>query len=86
MPRPPLFASGLQSPSQANHCHGCLCRFAPLIANVTARSVDSLLHCIAGKQAKRDRFLRLHHEIHQGIANRPVDVLIVGRFSTNNRT
>ena len=58
--------------------------FDALIADITAGTLKRLVHRIASQQAKGNRRTMLQAQSPQSAADRGIDILVVGCFTTNN--
>ena len=59
-------------------------RFDPFVSDIAAGSLNCLIHCVAGQNAERNRDFVVQAQSSKSIANRRVDVLVMGCFATNH--
>lgn len=69
-----------------DHLEGGFGAFAAFVPDVASRSMDCLLHGVAGQDAKKHRDVCVQRNLAKAVADLLIDVLVMRRFTSNNGT
>ena len=69
---------------QQQHVNRCLGSLCSLITDLPPSSLNGLIHCIACQYAKGDGYLVVERESCDGVADRRINMLIVGSFASDH--